>query len=292
MVTVAYRSGEMLEAMLDALPLDRLAGVVIVDNGGDPADARTAERHRESGVTLVGDGENIGFGAGCNRGAAAAPAARWLLMLNPDAVLQTRDLETLVDYAETHPEAGVVGPSVTGRVGPSTSSGDLATLRTELAHHGPPLLRRLGHRRRHPPGRATGPVGYVEGGCMLIDALAFAEVGGFDEGMFLYYEECELSRRMGELGRSVHLCADADVYHPAGTEDRAHHFEVTAQLWASAVHHLRSWEGRRAAVALQAALALRLALLFMGGRVPARELGRGWRGITDRARPPQRVRSV
>ena len=284
-VTVAYRSGDTLASMLRALPVERLADVVVVDNGDDAGDAAAVEEHGGGRARLLSGAGNIGFGPGNNRGARAANPSDWLLFLNPDAVLDAAQLETLVDYAREHPDAAVVGPRVFDGDVPLTSSGDLATLRTEIAHHGPPLLKRLGRQRRHPPDRSSsGPVGYVEGGCMLVDRSTFEAVGGFDEVLFLYYEECDLARRVGRVGRTVHLCATARVQHRPGTMDRATSFDVQCHLWRSAVIHLRTWQGAPAATALQLCLVVRLAAMVVGGRVAPSEVRSGLRSIRARGR--------
>ena len=243
-VTVTYHAADFLPAMLEALPLDELAGVVVVDNAGEDALRPIVEHHAARRVELVVPGANIGFGAGCNEGARHAPTSTWLLFLNPDAVLLPADLRAMVDYAAAHPAAAVVGARVFHGDTPLTSAGRLASWSTELRHHGPPLLRALFPERRLPPTEEDGGrVGYVEGCCMLVERSAFDAVGGFDEALFLYYEESDLGRAIERLGREVHLCADARVEHEPGTTRRRGSPTQQAQLLRSATHYIDKWEG-------------------------------------------------
>ena len=89
-VIVTHNSAEHLDRVLGALPDD--VDVVVVDNASSDASADIAERY---GATTVRGTVNAGFAAGCNRGAALGAAKR-ILFLNPDAVIEADALERLV----------------------------------------------------------------------------------------------------------------------------------------------------------------------------------------------------
>ena len=218
-VVVTYASAATIDDCLGSLPLDRLGDVVVVDNAS-PDD--TPARVRAHGVRVV-EQDNLGFGAGNNRGVAAThPSLPLVLFLNPDAVLATADLERLVAYLAAHPECAVVGPRVLSRGAPSWSAGRTASLATELRPLLPDPLSRLGPRRRLPPSYAvSGPVGYVEGGCFLVRRDDLAAVGGFDEGYFLYFEEVDLSLRAARAGWESWYVPAASIVHEAGASTGA-----------------------------------------------------------------------
>jgi len=256
-VVVAYASAGTLPATLGTLPKERLAGVVVVDNASPDNSAEVARQH---GATVVCQ-PNLGFGAGNNRGVRELDA-ELVLFLNPDAVLQDADLERLVAHLDAHPRCAVVGPRVASGGEPTYASGDLPTLATELRPLLPHPLSRLGPRRRHAPGHErTGPVGYVEGACFLVRRAALEEVGGFDEGYFLYWEEAELAQRLRRRGLQVHLCAEAVVEHAMGASTAGIAHGGSTHAVRSQIRYLRRWHGDRAArtwaLAARASWALR-----------------------------------
>jgi GT2 family glycosyltransferase len=244
-VVVTFNSAGDIGRCLGSLPIDELAAVVVVDNASTDGTADLVRRTWPQ-VTLVALDENVGFGAGCNRGAADVDAgAEWLLFLNPDATIDATNLQTLVAYAAAHPEAGMVAPALVGM----SSSGDLPTLRTELRYAVPPRFARGFPERRHPAGRPGGAVDVVEGACMFVDRALFEEVGRFDERFFLFFEEADLARRIRNRGREVHLVAEASAHHGIGASRAGTALGSRPHYLRSTVRYLRKWEGGTAATA-------------------------------------------
>jgi GT2 family glycosyltransferase len=247
-VIVTYRSSRTIARTLDTLPVARVAATVVVDNASDDDTVAVIERQARPGVTEAALVDNRGFGAGNNAGVARVGPCRWLLFLNPDAAIDAANLERLVAYLQAHPAVGLVGPRVLSHGTPVTPGGRLATLWTECRGLLPPPLARLLPDRRLPPDYArSGPVGYIEGGCMLVDAALFHEIGGFDERYFLFFEEMDLSQRMRGLGREVHLCADAWVDHDVGASRADIPYGGHPELLRSVIKYFDKWQGRRAA---------------------------------------------
>ncbi len=266
-VLVAYASAATLPATLDALPIDELGAVVVVDNGSPDDSAGVARAH---GATVVRQ-DNLGFGAGNNRGNAEL-RTELALFLNPDAVLARADLLALVAHLDAHPACAVVGPLVRSGGVPTYAAGRLDSFATEVRPLLPAPLSSVGPRRRYPPSYAvTGPVGYVEGACFLVRREALARVGGFDERYFLYFEELDLARRLAEVGLEVHLCAEAVVEHAMGASTAQIEHGGGSHLVASHVTYLRRWHGDRRARLWLACARASWALRARTGRLdPAR----------------------
>jgi N-acetylglucosaminyl-diphospho-decaprenol L-rhamnosyltransferase len=264
-VVVTHASAATLPDTLDALPKDELGGLVVVDNGSTDDSARLARLH---GATVIVQ-DNLGFSAGNNRGNAALHT-ELALFLNPDAVLQRDDLVMLIGYLDAHPRCAVVGPAVYSGGQPSYSAGRLDSLATEVRPLLPAPLSALGPRRRLPPAyRKSGRVGYVEGACFLVRRSALADAGGFDERYFLYFEELDLARRLGQLGHEVHLCAEARVEHAMGASTQQLPDAGSTHLVTSQVRYLRRWHGERAARIWVRAARLSWSLRRRTGRLPA-----------------------
>jgi N-acetylglucosaminyl-diphospho-decaprenol L-rhamnosyltransferase len=242
-VIVTFNAAATVGETLAALPIERLGQVVVVDNGSSDASPSIA---RAAGVTVV-EQENLGFGAGNNRGDAALDT-ELVLFLNPDAVLHASELERLVAHLDAHPTCAVVGPLVTSGGTATYAAGRLTSLATEIRPLLPDPLSRFGPERRLDPMHASsGPVGYVEGACFLVRREVLAQAGGFDEGYFLYFEELELAQRAKRLGWEVHLCAEATVEHVRAASTSKIEHAGQPHLVTSQVRYMRRWHGERAA---------------------------------------------
>ena len=85
-VVVAHFSGEELERCLESVYSEPgVVEVIVVDNGGSGPEIDSAREY--AGVRIVNPGANIGYGGGCNAGAAEA-RGDVLLFLNPDTVVR------------------------------------------------------------------------------------------------------------------------------------------------------------------------------------------------------------
>lgn len=245
-VVVSYRSATHLAQLLPSLPVDRLAGVVVVDNASEDDSVTVAQQ--VGGVTVIANDANVGFGAACNVGAAAAPPQAHLLFLNPDARITAVDLERLHSTLTTTPDCGLVAPRLFRGDEPLTSSGDEATVRTELRRFAPLFVAARLPERRHSPERAvTGSVAYVEGACMLVRRQAFDAVGGFDPFFFLFFEELDLGHRLRAAGWSVVLEADARAEHAVAASRGSLPDNARAALVDGTVRYFLKWRGRMTA---------------------------------------------
>ena len=230
-VLVNYHSTELLLDCLDTLPAaaDGLAvRVTVVDNGStDDLAGRLAGR----GVSYVAMGFNAGFARAVNRGiavgAAASDPARYVLLLNPDTVLAPAALGRLVAFAESHSELGVCAPQLrnadgtpqlTGRAFPTASAG-LFGRRSALTRWFP------GNRwsqafltdRSRPTGDAAPyAVDWVSGAAMLVPRRVVEQVGGLDEGFFMFWEDADWCRRIVGAGFDVWCVPSAVVVHDEG----------------------------------------------------------------------------
>jgi len=196
-VTVAYHSMAVLPDMLASLP--KAMPVVIVDNApeADPALQALADQF---GAQLIRNAVNLGFGAGCNRGAAAVTTP-YVMFLNPDATAQAGCFEALLDAVSRYPQASAFNPRTLN------GKGRISFKRRSN------LLPR--HTRLSGPPTTDAQVPVLAGSAIFTAREMFERVGGFDEDIFLYYEDDDLSLRLAELGPLMHI-PSAVVRHKDG----------------------------------------------------------------------------
>lgn len=247
-VVVTHQSEDTVATTLRALAQLPLEEVIVVDNDSTDETSHVAAAALPANGRLVRQA-NRGFGAGNNRGVAELTApAEFVLFLNPDAAIDRPSFERLLAYVDAHPTVAMVGPSVWRDGEELRSAGRDASVLTEWARELPRALSRWLPARPLEPGTArTGPVGYVEGACMLVRLEALRAVGGFDEGFFLFFEELDLARRLRAAGWQTHLVADARVDHAVAASRRKTAFSGEPHFAASTYRYLHKRRSRAAA---------------------------------------------
>lgn len=241
-VTVTYASASTIRACLTALPTESLGAVVVVDNSSPDDTVAVIESLGLPGVTLL-HRPNRGFGAGNNAGVSALPpGVEHVLFLNPDAVIAPEDIETLAAYLDAHADVAMVGPRLFKNGEPIHSAGHETSVLRDLRPLLPRALGRWLPERRLPPSYAvTGPVGAVEGACMMARVSMLRDVGGFDERFFLFFEELDLARRFRAKGWSVHLVAEARAEHLVAASRSTTSHGARPELVRSLVKYWRKW---------------------------------------------------
>jgi GT2 family glycosyltransferase len=167
------------------------------------------------------------------------------LLLNPDTEIETDTLVELVKAMDTAPRAGVCGANL--RYGDDSFQHGafrfpgLSQVALDLF----PLVGVPGsHRLRR--GRANGrypqplwqrrtpfPVDFVLGAALFVRGVAIRDVGGLDEGYFMYCEEMDWCLRMHQAGWGVYAVPTAKVIHLEGQSSRQRRWENFARLWQS-----------------------------------------------------------
>jgi N-acetylglucosaminyl-diphospho-decaprenol L-rhamnosyltransferase len=199
-----FNGAARLGAVLRALGEQTAAcEVVIVDNGSSDDSVAVARRELPE-VRVVELDENLGFGRAINRAVAETPGDP-LILLNNDAVPEPRFVEALL--AELGEGVDSVGGVLLQERAPELidSAGVVAdaTLMGFDYLHGEPAAAAEG---------APPPLGPT-GGAALYRREAFEAVGGFDERIFLYYEDLDLALRLATRGGRCALAPEARALH-------------------------------------------------------------------------------
>lgn len=208
--------------------------LVVVDNGGDEAQARTL-RERTGAEVLVRP--NDGFAAGCNAGAEALKDVDYLLFTNSDLHLVSDNVvEVLAAKLEACPEIGVIGPEVVGLDGRRQSPEPYMGLwdRYVWMYLSTPFLSKEAKRRKFlldASEEAQEGCHYrVMGSFFLCRREDWERAGGMDPHTFLYAEESILSERMNAIGKKVYFLPSVTVVHEHGATIRSH-IDRTKAAW-------------------------------------------------------------
>jgi N-acetylglucosaminyl-diphospho-decaprenol L-rhamnosyltransferase len=211
-VSVAYNSMDVLPNMMASLPKN--CHLVVVDNASaDLAQLESlCEKH---GTTLIKNTENLGFGIACNIGAKRAKTD-FVFFLNPDTVLQSDTIEKLVEAGDKYPTVSAFNPRIARANG------------TQLFRYRSRIIPISDYMPKGWP-EADKELTFLVGSAMFVRRSAFEAVDGFDENIFLYHEDDELSRRLRATQGPLMFVYDAFVTHLAeqssGTSAETFHFK-------------------------------------------------------------------
>jgi GT2 family glycosyltransferase len=198
-ITVAFNSVAVLRYMLPSVPPG--ASVIVVNNASDDR-SELRELLQQKSAVLIENPSNRGFGAACNLGARQADT-EFLLFLNPDAVLLPLALEHLVEAADRYPTACAFNPRIENASGePFFKNKSHLLPRSDWAA------------RTAPTGDHT--VKTLTGAALFVRADAFHAVGGFDEQLFLYYEDDDLALRLARQCGQLMYARASGVRHLGG----------------------------------------------------------------------------
>lgn len=193
--------------------------VFVVDNGGR---AQTASLLAEilPNATYLQNAENRGFAAAVNQGMRAS-TGRYVLLLNPDTVLPSSTLATMVRNMDHDTSVGIGSCIIRypdGRLQESIrrfpTLPDQLTVLMKLPHVFPGLVDRYMMRDVDP--ERTQDVDSIMGAFMMIRRDVIDCIGLFDERYFIWFEEVDYCKMAKNAGFVIRSYGDCHVVHHKG----------------------------------------------------------------------------
>lgn len=227
--------------------------IIVVDNAStDGSQAMLKQNYPQ--ILLIANEQNTGFAKGNNQAMQVAHGDYFLLW-NSDAFATPGIIQSLLYLAEKEPKAAIVGAQLLNADNSFQASHTpfpnqwrefliLTGLGRILLGHAYPSLG---------PGDDKGPqiVDYVEGACLLVRRQAFQEVGGLDEGYFMYAEEVDWCYTMTKHGWQVWYQPEAKVIHLGGASSTGRQTHREADLYRSRIRFFRKHYGECSAQLLK-----------------------------------------
>jgi N-acetylglucosaminyl-diphospho-decaprenol L-rhamnosyltransferase len=217
-IVVTFDSAHALPECLGALVADAVPALV-VDNASADDTVPLAER---LGAEAIRNPRNEGYGRANNIGARTA-STEFLLVVNPDCIVEKGAVAALVDAARRYPDAGLFAPKIV------ESSGRVFYQPRSLLS---PYLHNPQGKLVLPEGEACAP--FFSGACFLIRRDLFLRLGGFDEHIFLFYEDDDLCRRVADAGHALIYVPQAVVRHGRGRSSEPRRGRIFTSRWHQA----------------------------------------------------------
>jgi GT2 family glycosyltransferase len=192
--------------------------VIVIDNASVDGTVDTVRREFPH-VTVLANGENRGFAAANNQGLARA-TGRYILLLNPDTVVRTGALDTMIQYMEVHEDVGVCGPLLLNSDGSIQASvRRFPNFRSALYRN--TIFRNIGlfrtDYRRFMMCDFTYDrlceVDQVMGAALMTRRSVVEQIGRLDERFFMYFEEVDFCYRVRRAGWRVTFIPQAQITH-------------------------------------------------------------------------------
>ncbi len=266
-VIVSHDSREAIAATLPAVAQQLREGdeLIVVDNASGDGSAPAA-RELAPAALVIETGGNLGFAAGCNRGADAA-SGELLCLLNPDAVPQPGWREAIERPVAEGPAPGAWQALVTAGAGREINTRGGVLHFTGIGWAGGAGLEISELPASQSP--ALGEPGFVSGACLVIGRELYQRLGAMPEPFFLYHEDVDLSLR-------VRLAGGRLAVEPAARVDHDYEFGKGSQKWRYLERNrwatlVRTYPGALLALVMPALLATEVAIVIAaaaGGWLP------------------------
>lgn len=236
-VIVNYNVCTFLEQALESV--FKAAGnlsleVIVVDNDSVDGSAEMV-RKRFPEVNLIVNAQNLGFGK-ANNVAIRIARGRFILVLNPDTIVQEDTFEAFIQFMDDHPDAGMVGCRILNSDGTFARESRRSFPTPKIAFYKVSGLSRLFPRSErfgrynltYLPQDQECEVDALSGSCMFVrhEAIYLSRdqasgdcldgAGLFDEDFFMYGEDLDWCFRFGQAGWKVYYTPDTQIIHFKG----------------------------------------------------------------------------
>lgn len=232
-------------------------------------------RQDHPGVRVIANTENVGFGAANNQAIAQA-AGRYILILNPDTILQEDTLTLFVSFMDARPSCGAAGCQILNPDGtfapesrrsfptPATAFYRLTGL-SRLFPRSPVFGR---YNLTHIPREEECAVDALSGSCMFVRKAALDDSGAFDEDFFMYGEDLDLCFRIQEAGWGIRYTPGTQIIHYKGESTKKGEVRYVRLFYGAMLlfieKHVGSARSRPLTLLLRAGIFLRASMTLAG----------------------------
>ncbi len=258
---------EDLMACLDAIVRTHPTGVereiLVLDNASEDGSA-DAVRGRADDIRLIALERRAGKAE--NDSALLKEArGRYCLLLNEDSELRPGATSALIAALDADARAGAAGAQLLNSDGnPVPCAWRFPGVGTALA--GAVFLHRLLTVQSR--GRETRRVDWAQSSALMVRREAAVQVGYLDPAFFVYYDECDFGKRLGEAGWQTLFVPSAEaVHHDQLSTDLAAGLPRIVEFHRNRDRYMRVHHGRAAALTVRLLTAWSYALRALAAAV-------------------------
>ncbi|MCS7085146.1 MAG: glycosyltransferase [Bacteroidia bacterium] len=255
------------------------AEVFVVDNNSVDGSVQMV-RKRFPWVRLIANKENLGFSKANNQAIRQA-TGQYVLLLNPDTVVEEDTFRKTLAFMDQHPEAGALGVQMVNGKGRFLPESKRSLPTPEVAFY-----KIFGLSKLFPKSKTFGKyhLTYLDpqknhevevlcGAFMLLRKSVLDQVGLLDEDYFMYGEDIDLSYRIVRAGYKNYYFAETRIIHYKGESTKKGSLNYVLVFYNAMLIFARkhfSHDGRSGLMML-----IRLAIYFRAGLAILRRVVEG-----------------
>lgn len=196
--------------------------VFVVDNNSVDGSVKMVEEKFPE-VIILANKDNKGFSKANNQ-AIRISKGEYVLLLNPDTIVEDDTFSKVINFMDEHPDAGGLGVQMIdgkGRFLPESKRGlpkpDVAFYKIFGLSRLFPKSKIFGqYHLTYLDKRKTHQVDVLSGAFMLLRRTALDKAGLLDETFFMYGEDIDLSYRLTQAGYKNYYYPEARIIHYKG----------------------------------------------------------------------------
>lgn len=251
-IIVNFNGGPLLlEAVTSALASTIPVELFISDNGSTDGSLNAVYQMfgKDRRVQIISNGSNLGFSR-ANNIALRQARGRYMLLLNPDCIIQPETLLSMLEVMEANPRAGMAGclirnPDGSEQAGcrravptPWRSFVRVFHLNTVFPTH--PRFRTFLLHQEPLPDKPV-PVEAISGAFMLVRREVIDDVGMLDEKYFMHCEDLDWCMRLRMSGWQILFVPYVHALHYKGTCSRSRPIMVFYHMHAGMIRFYRKF---------------------------------------------------
>lgn len=233
-VIVTFNSEHLIFDCLDSIyqynDIGNALEVIVVDNNSQDQQRvfTSIQEKYPKDLQLINNPENNGYGSGNNLGIKHSTAEHFIVM-NPDVRILNPIFKELLLKFENNRKIGMLGVTFADKSNPFYLKPEYHTLFRSLFFKIYTFLKLYNMNQM-----------YFSGSFLMFNKKTFIDAGTFDENLFLFYEEADISNRILNLDKQLVLAKDIEVYHL--THNRAFNIELASIEMDSLEYYLNKYQ--------------------------------------------------
>jgi len=220
-------------------------------------------------VRLIRNTDNAGFSAACNQ-AIRISKGKFILLLNPDTVVEEDTFTKCLDFMKEHPDAGAMGVKMINGNGKLLPESKRALPTPATAFFKLSGLAWLFPKSRlfnryylgHLDSSETTEAEIISGAFMFINKEALERTGLLDENFFMYGEDIDLSYRLIKAGYKNYYFPGVKIIHYKGESTRKSKINYIVYFYRAMLIFTKKHYGKKGSISFT--FLISLAIYFWG----------------------------
>ncbi len=244
-IIVTFNSSDVITSCLNKINFDKYS-VAVVDNASTDDTSEIISRNFPR-VKIIKNDKNIGYGR-ANNIALRQTKTDFALILNPDAFISEDNIENILSLMIKTPKIALAGPLLLTSY-PALENDKIKQL--EIAKSN--LIENYGEYLS---------VKYIIGAVLFLKMAVFREINFFDDNIFLYYEDDEISWRTVKSGYKAVIIPSAQGFHIGQGSSGGKLRNIYKRFWHRALSKLY-WKKKQKGELAAIKSAIRLVIVFL-----------------------------